>query len=354
MDTYIRGMGIISPQATTNRSLFLEDPINYSGNFLTVVDPGYKNYIDPKLSRRMSKIIKMGVSAAKICLDDSGIAMPDAIITGTGLGCMEDTEFFLSEIIQNQEKLLTPTAFIQSTHNTVAAQIALMIKCHAENFTYVHRGFSFELALQDAMMYLKEQTAENILVGGLDELTQNTFAILKRLKVIKPDDINSLSLYKSKGAGTVYGEGAGFFMLSSQKSSNDYARLQSMGMMLNPSQPSGCEDLVEKVIHDAGLTIDDIDIVIGGMNGDQTGDLVYDKLKKGILSKCIWVGFKHLCGEYHTATAFAMWLAARMLKDQRIPYAVNQIQDVKRSFRTILVYNHYLQVNHTAFILQAC
>ncbi len=47
--------------------------------------------------------------------------MPGAIITGTALGCLEDTVTFLTRMIELNEELLPPTAFIQSTHNTVAA-----------------------------------------------------------------------------------------------------------------------------------------------------------------------------------------------------------------------------------------
>ena len=74
------------------------------------------------------------------------------LLPDTGLGCLEDTEKFLSSIYTNEEKLLNPTPFIQSTHNTVAGAIALAIKCHGYNATYTHRGFSFESALEDALI----------------------------------------------------------------------------------------------------------------------------------------------------------------------------------------------------------
>ncbi len=94
-------------------------------------------------SRRMSRIIKMGVCAAMKCLQDAEIKNPDAIITGTGMGCIEDTGKFLSSYIENEEKLLNPTPFIQSTHNTVGAAIALMLKCHNYNNTLWSQGIFF-------------------------------------------------------------------------------------------------------------------------------------------------------------------------------------------------------------------
>ena len=106
----------------------------------------------------MSRIVKMGVFAALSCLRNAEVEIPDAIIAGTGLGCLEDTEKFLGSMYTSEEKLLNPTPFIQSTHNTVAGAIALAIKCHGYNATYTHRGFSFESALIDALMQIHDKS----------------------------------------------------------------------------------------------------------------------------------------------------------------------------------------------------
>src|SRR4029079_11207934 len=102
----------------------LTEPVEYGGNRLSCVEPDYKTIIDIKLIRRMSRIIKMGVAAGIECLNEAGISVPDAITTGTAYGCLEDTGVFLSKMVEQNEELLTPTSFIQSTHNTVGAQIA--------------------------------------------------------------------------------------------------------------------------------------------------------------------------------------------------------------------------------------
>ena len=131
MEAYINGLSAISPQNTFSEDTLLADPVGYSGvRSLRCIEPQYSAYIDPMASRRMSRIIKMGVCSAMKCLRDAGISNPDAIITGTGMGCVEDTGKFLGSIFENEEKLLNPTPFIQSTHNTVGASIALLLKCH--------------------------------------------------------------------------------------------------------------------------------------------------------------------------------------------------------------------------------
>ena len=170
---YIRATGIISPQKTFEAAGFLAAPVQYEGTRLSCVEPDYKTFIDPKLIRRMSRIIKMGVAAAMKCLQEAAVKVPDAIVTGTAYGCLEDTGIFLSKMVEQREELLAPTAFIQSTHNTVGAQIALMLRCNGYNNVFVHRGFSVESALMDAMLLLAEEEATNVLVGGLDEITGN-------------------------------------------------------------------------------------------------------------------------------------------------------------------------------------
>src|SRR5215475_8165928 len=122
---YIQSTGIVSPQPSFDQ--LLNEPVIYTSNRLTCIEQDYSKIVDPKLIRRMSRIIKMGVAAGIECLNEAGNKSPDAIITGTAFGCLADTESFLGKMVENKEELLTPTAFIQSTHNTVGAQIALML-----------------------------------------------------------------------------------------------------------------------------------------------------------------------------------------------------------------------------------
>src|SRR5882724_1279182 len=208
---YIRSTANISPQKTFGESQSPDVAVEYRGNRLTCIEPDYSKLFDPKLIRRMSRIIKMGAAAATTCLQKAGVAMPDAIITGTAYGCLEDTSIFLTRMIENKEEMLTPTAFIQSTHNTVGAQIALILKCHHYNNTFVHRGFSFESALLDAMMLLNENHYTNVLAGAVDEITDNSHAILTRFGLYKQKPVSNFNLVQSNSKGTMAGEGAAFF-----------------------------------------------------------------------------------------------------------------------------------------------
>src|ERR1700743_3080912 len=192
MKTYIRSAACISPQKTFGNVDFLTEPVEYNTTRLQILAPNYAEFIDPKQARRMSHNIKMGVAAAKGCLIKAGVDMPGAIITGTAYGCGDDTVTFLTRMIEMNEELLPPTAFIQSTHNTVAAQIALMLQCHNYNSTFVHKGVSFESALFDAIMLLKEKETDNILVGGTEEMVDASFKVLTRLGLYRRWPVSNL------------------------------------------------------------------------------------------------------------------------------------------------------------------
>ena len=120
MNIYIRSSSCISPQKTFGTHDFLTDIVEYTDTLLKPIEPDYKEFIDPKLLRRMSHLIKMGVSAAKDCLRCADVATPGAIITGTAFGCREDTITFLTRMVIDNEELVPPTAF--SRHRSLAAR----------------------------------------------------------------------------------------------------------------------------------------------------------------------------------------------------------------------------------------
>jgi 3-oxoacyl-[acyl-carrier-protein] synthase II len=325
MEVFINGIGIISPQPTFNEAELSLDGMTVSvSDRLKCIEPEYKNYINPSLLRRMSRMIKMGVTASKKCLENAGVENPGAIITGTGLGCLEDTEKFIHSIIENNEQLLTPTPFIQSTHNTVGGQIALLLACHEYNYTYTHRGISFESALLDAALLIEEGTADNILVGGIDELTDNSFKLMQQL-----------GFYSSSTAG----EGAAFFLLSGERKGKSIAKISLLKTFVGKSDD---KIITKKILHylsEAQKKVDDIGMVMLGDSGNKKTDRIYKELRKGIFKTSVSKTFKEYCGEYHTASSFALWLSTKYLNEE---------------LSSVLIYNHFGGTDHSIILVEKC
>jgi len=347
MKAFIRAMGNLSPQDNS-----LQQLVVHEGKQMRCVEPDYLQIIDPKLIRRMSRIIKMGTAAALGCLKEAGIAKPDAITMGTAYGCLEDTGILLKKLVEQQEQMLSPTAFIQSTHNTIGAQIALILQCQQYNNTFVHRGFSFESALLDAVMLLEEGAAGQVLTGAADEITGYSQSVLERFGLYKGEAINNTQLFDHQTKGSMAGEGAAFFLLDSKASGADYATIDGMHSFYKPGSEAQIRDEIEKFLSARSLSATDIDLVITGKNGDWEEDELYRFLGGGIFANKSLIPYKHLCGEYPTSTAFACWLAAKILRDRKLP-AVYPDQS-KNGIRRVLIYNHYQSIHHSLLLLGAC
>jgi len=346
---YINGIGIISPQNTIPGSAFLEPVVEHSGEFLSAIEPLFKSYIDPVAARRMSRLIKMGISSAKICLRDAGISMPDAIITGTGLGSVEDTEKILAELTLDG-RFLNPTPFIQSTYNTISSQIAISLKCHEYNSTYVHRCFSLESCLIDALLQIGEGSATNVLAGGIDEMTLNHLKIIRRLGIWKRKAVSNLDLWSCGIPGAIAGEGSAYFIISGENNAHTYASLEAVETLFKPGSPAQTAASLTSFLNDNNLSPENIDLVLMGNNGFEDHDRICDEVVDAALPGSSRILYKHLCGEYHTVSGFALFLAAGILKKQYIPASLKVYPAAGKKLENILIHNHYRNTDHS-FIL---
>ncbi|GEP93148.1 3-oxoacyl-(acyl-carrier-protein) synthase [Chitinophaga terrae (ex Kim and Jung 2007)] len=351
MSIYINGTGCVSPQQTTQGGPLLAALKEYEQVRLAVVDPDYKQWIDVKQIRRMSRVVKMGVAAANLSLEAAGLTAPDAIITGTAYGCLDDTGVFLKKMVEQQEEMLTPTAFIQSTHNTVAGQIALLLQCHGYNNTFVNRGFSFENALLDAMMILDEGGADNILVGGMDEITNYSHQILSRFGIYKKAPVKTMELLNSPDSGTIAGEGAAFMTLSKTKGSLCTTELKGVSTLYKPLWEGEVIGHIVQFLEAHNCTPEDIDLLVTGRNGNIDQDEIYEEVAEALFPEHPEACFKHLCGEYPTAAAFGAWMSNALIAEQRVPDAVMFYGHPPEKINKILLYNHHEGTHHSFVLL---
>ena len=177
---YIRAAEQISLQQPLSEE-WMSAPVYCREPYARAVDPDFRRWLSPGESRRLGRILKRALVIGRVIADKTGIGTPDAILVGTGLGCMENTERILEPLCRDGEQMLSPTHFMQSTHNTIAALLAIHSGAHGYNITYSHKDLSFDLALQDACMQLRAGALRTALVGGFDELTPSYYTLLRRI-----------------------------------------------------------------------------------------------------------------------------------------------------------------------------
>ena len=158
----------------------------------------YKEYISPKEGRRMGKLMKAATLTSLKALREAGIECPDAIITATANGMLETSEKFLVDMVDNGEETLSPTLFMQSTHNTIGSAIAIRTQCHGYNITYTQGKDSMKWALRDAERLIRMGKAKTVLVGCHDESSPLFQSFYDYLNISIPQIYSRSVLLKAK------------------------------------------------------------------------------------------------------------------------------------------------------------
>ncbi len=157
-----------------------------------------RNFVKPMEARRMGKLMKSSLLSSLKALKQAGIEVPDAIVTGTSFGCLENSEDLLKQLETEGESMLKPTCFMQSTHNTMSSNIAIKTQCHGYNVTYTQGEQSLDWAVRDAEWLLRSGACKRVLVGCHDETTPMFSALMKQKGQEFPS-IHSISMVLSCG-----------------------------------------------------------------------------------------------------------------------------------------------------------
>ncbi|MCR5035717.1 MAG: beta-ketoacyl-[acyl-carrier-protein] synthase family protein [Bacteroidales bacterium] len=310
---------------------WMMQPIEYQAPFNRSIDPSFKEYISPIEARRMGKILKRALATSKEALKASGLNSVDAIITGTGYGCIENTEIFLDALSKEGEQMLSPTYFMQSTHNTISSLVAIQLKNHGYNVTYAHKGISFDSALQDAWLQMQLGKIHSALVGGHDEMTETFYNILKKGGVMGQDK-------------EMCGEAAVSVVLGTEKQ-DSLCKLVNFKMLHKPSA-----ETLKVIAKDFQA-----DYILTGISGNHKSNEAYLKECKELFGSSILLKYKHLFGESFTSSGIGLYVAAQCLKAGNIPahLFVNKDEIKSKKPSKILIFNHTDGNNYSLTLLEA-
>ena len=295
---------------------WMENPLTYTEDYVRAVDPDFKQFISAGDARRMGQLLKRALATSLSALQEGEIEDPDAIITGTGFGSIENTELFLDALVREGEQLLKPTQFMQSTHNTASSLIGIHTKCHGYNSTYSQKGFSFDSALYDAWMQFRIGRIRSALVGSHDEMSPVFSGFVRKAGYVKEGEICSE---------------AAVSVLLAESGDNAYCNLESVKLLDTPS-----EDTLSKVLAD--MTAGGIDAVMTGMSGNKENDSWYGFLD-AMLPGVPQLRYKPLFGVNFSSSATGFYAAACCLKKGSAPAVLSASGKAVDCSKGILVVN---------------
>lgn len=309
---------------------WMETPLIYEEKYARAKEADTKEFIVPSEARRMSKILKRAVCTSISALNESGIEQPDAIITGTGMGCLENSEKFLIDLAKFRESCLKPTLFMQSTHNTVSSLIAIILGCHGYNNTYSHKGLSFESALLDAWIQIRMGNIGTALVGSHDEVTPLMSLIMEHTQ---PE------------YGFVSETSVAMMIGSSKRDEREPIEIAHVELF----NTQAVSEMIRAVLH----TIEIDSIVVLGLNGNNMNDKEYSGLLDSLSPDIPIVKYRHLFGDNFSSGAMGLYTAYTLLSKGRIPeFLLAKREPYEIRPQKAIIVNHDLEAGWSVITLK--
>lgn len=339
---YIHDARCISPQQTFP-TVDLETVRPPVQGFLSAIDPGMGG-MDRNTARRMSRPVRMGMTLAMDMLVP-GVTL-DGLIFATASAGNAAAMQFLKQIADYDEGLLTPGDFVQSSPHALAGQIASVLHTNCYTDTHVHGGSAFEHALADAMMLLQERPGANMLVGAMDEFSDYNHRI--HIKAGWYDDKEGKNPFRASGRSAVGGEGCALFRVNDEPAGAK-ASIRSI-LTFHADEPALIAARAQAWLRELGMGSEPLSLLTG-VTEDEVTRPAYEAVMEVLPSGSPVYQYKHLCGEYPTASAFALWLATLPGGSSAWPRHMH-IRNIPIPGRHILLHHAYKGLHQSLVLVE--
>lgn len=324
---FVTGMGLVSTLGNS-----VESYIEGTKNGTSVAENGslhanvsaddYKEHeIKLAFYRKLDKLSQIQVVSGRSCLKNAGVTVTDdnakeiGMIIGTADGPATDIINFHEGLIKNGINAGSAFVFPNTVYNAAGGYLSINSGVKGTNVTLTNGNQAGLQSVCYAYNIVRTGAQKMMMACGVDENTDMTSIIYDRLGL--RSEGTDPTPYKMEGRTYILGEGSTSIMLESEASADSrnadkLAEIAGYGMAhesVAVGTLRGSGDALDKAIRlaceSAGISISDIDAVIGFGNGNSTIDKIemdsYERVfgenKKPVLS------VKTLVGESRAAAA---------------------------------------------------
>ena len=336
----ITGIGVVAPGAVgveafadlLNRGETAAKPVDRfdttgldAHSAALVRDFAPKEFIAPMKLRRMNRLSRFGVAAARMAIADRGGELPTAsgVAMGTAFGPVQTSVDYMQQYVEKGAALAPPQLFAESVANAPGSHVGIEFDLRGFNITVTQR----ESAALTALMYASMQIAKGVvpaaIVGGVDDVSEILFGVLDRVGALGEE---SRPFDRSRN-GMILGEGGAALILEGAKDTPGCAYVSGFGMARDPtasiSNWGEREDIVasamQAAIEDAGLSLHNIDAIYASANSTIAADrLEYRAIQSLFREVPPVVATKGYFGEYAAGGALQLLAAILALRDQKL------------------------------------
>jgi 3-oxoacyl-[acyl-carrier-protein] synthase II len=291
--------------------------------------------LSPAQARRMSQPSKFAVAAAKLALDQAGLAPGDPRRSSTGValattyGPSAFTEKLLQTIFHQGPDQASPALFTESVASAAASQVALQLGLTGANVTITQREAGLLQAVAEGAAWLRRGDCRWMLAGGVEEMTPLLHAVLDRFRALaragsaagetaRPFDRGRRGLMAAEGAVVLVLERR---LDAERRNVTPLCRLLGGWSAFDATAPAwdwgdGADRLARELragLDRVGCEPGEIDLVVSGASGAVRGDRLEAAVLRRVFGRRLppIVAPKGTLGEYGGGLLAAAVLAAR-------------------------------------------
>ncbi|MEK6742867.1 MAG: beta-ketoacyl-[acyl-carrier-protein] synthase family protein [Nitrospirota bacterium] len=308
-------------------------------------------YLGKKGLRDLDRSTRLVCSAAKLALDDSGLAISDemsrsvGVAIGTTFGSLHSIAQFDRSGLTEGPRFVNPSHFPNTVINSPASQVSIRFTIKGFNTT-LSTGFCAGLdALSYAADFIRLGRADAVLAGGVEELCEETYRLFHDLgylsgmsgaePVSRPFDAGRDGFVLSEGSAVLVAENEEY---ARSRGADILAVILGCGNAFDPEADStferagrGLKTAIAQALEEACVRPKDVGYVCSCANG-MPG---LDRMEARILHEVFGEDARHvpvssiksMIGETYSASgALAVAAAVGGLRQGFIPPTVNHRQ----------------------------
>ncbi len=249
-------------------------------------------YVDRKDMRHMDRFTQLGLGAAVMAWEDSGLVEVTSdragVMVGTGIGGITTLVHQLEVLNERGPSRVSPYFIPMMIGNILGGHIAIRFHLTGPNVTSTTACASSGHALGDALRAIEGNEADVVLAGGAEAVLTPValagFCNMRALSTRNDDYVHASRPFDRDRDGFVMGEGAGFLVVEERehalrRGAFVYAELAGFGRSADAyhivePHPDGLGAVLamERALADAGLAAEDIDYVNAHGTSTPLGD----------------------------------------------------------------------------------
>ncbi len=264
-------------------------------------------FIEKKEQKKMDRFIHLGIAAASIAMEDSGLKITDSnsvrvgVIIGAGIGGLPIIERYARILAEKGPRKVTPFFIPMTIINLVSGQISIRIGAKGPNLSITTACASGTHAIGEAFKLVQSGVSDAIVSGGaeatLTPLGVTGFTAMKALSRRNDDPEKASRPFDIDRDGFVMGEGAGILILEElehamNRGAKIYAEIAGYGMSSDAyhiSTPSpngeGAARCMQNALKDGGIAPEEVDYINAHGTSTKHGDEVETAAIRNVFGK---------------------------------------------------------------------